>query len=83
MAGALYWSDEIPNVLTWLAENSLRPVLRYRTSLILGASEIQWLDYWKVANRAFPKWIGFMPARCSPNKVLVEHLRRLEADSNI
>lgn len=81
MAGAVYWSDEIPGSLDWLAENSLRPVLRYRTSMLLGKPESAWERFWLAAKAAFPKWIGFSETRCTPTSELAKHIRDLEKRS--
>lgn len=67
-ADAIYWSDEIPASLSRFGENCLRPVLHYRTSMILGKPEDRWREYWDEATQRFPNWIGFCVerTRCNP-----------------
>lgn len=62
-ADAIYWSDEIPQEIDPPTENYLRPVLRYRTTIILGAPDEKWRRFWDEAMRQFPKWIGFRAER--------------------
>ena len=74
LADALYWSDELPKHLPSEASNSLRFLLRYRTSLIEGAPVKEFEDVWLKANQLFPTWIGFRKERCMPNNKLICHL---------
>ena len=82
LAAAIYWNDELPPNLDWLAENSMRPVLRYRTSLLLGKPESQWEPFWVAAKIAFPRWIGFRSDRCTSTKRLVRRIGQMENQSN-
>jgi hypothetical protein len=69
LSDALVWSDEIPELEGARADRPfwpLRYVLRYRTSLILGAPEEQFREYWDAAQRLFPDWPGFDPRRQAP-----------------
>jgi len=70
MAGALWWSDERPDCFETEDNWCLRPVFRYRTSMILGAPEAPCLPYWEAARKHFPDWPGFAPERCSPDSEL-------------
>ena len=74
-ADAFFWTDELPKKLNWDARNSLRPVLHYRTCLLVGNEQDkeQWQEFWDVARESFPNWVGFSDSRCKPN----ERLRRL------
>ena len=63
MADAIWWSDERPNFNHAKDHWCLRPVFRYRTTLILGPSEPQWLPFWERALELFPDWPGFHRSR--------------------
>ncbi|GAA5497216.1 hypothetical protein Rhal01_03409 [Rubritalea halochordaticola] len=77
MADALYWIDEIPKHLDVDSENSLRVILRYRTSLILNEEDAQYREYWSFAKECFPQWVGFQSERCCPSKHLKEYYSNL------
>ena len=78
MAGGLSWSDELPNELTWIEQNSVRPLLRYRTTLILGEPDENLKQFWSAAGQAFPTWIGFNHERCMSSPQLAKNLTELE-----
>ena len=59
----------------------LRPVLRYRTSLIQGQADERFVDFWNAGRTLFPNWPGFAPARCEPNTDLLAKLERFKADA--
>ncbi len=69
MSDALFWSDEIPfaDGITLRVRDlwCLRPVLRYRTSLIICTPEERFYEHWKRATEMFPLWPGFRPCRCA------------------
>ena len=75
MADAVYWIDEIPDELDVFSENCLRIVLRYRMSLIEGASQEKWKSYWEEAKKSFPAWVGFREDRCRPNAKILNQYR--------
>jgi hypothetical protein len=62
-ADALVWSDERPSVPRDGTEpidvSSLRAVLHYRTSIILGNPNERYASVWEEAMRLFPGWPGF------------------------
>lgn len=68
LAGGVVWSDELPEfdvvcrVHQW---DTIRYVLRYRTTLILGEPEEAFREYWDEARRQFPRWPGFDERRLS------------------
>ena len=64
---SLVWSDEIPDpgVLKIRQLWCLRPVLRYRTSIVVGSPEKQYQYLWEEALRLFPEWPGFATTRRS------------------
>jgi hypothetical protein len=64
-ADGLIWSDEVPTNLVEsdISLSCLRPVLRYRTSLILACPVAKYLYCWKTAQEFFPDWPGFNPRR--------------------
>ncbi len=64
LSDSLIWSDELP-IKTNLPTDCLRPVFRYRTSLILGAPDIAYQIFWAQAQKSFPNWIGFSSKRTS------------------
>lgn len=68
LADGLWWSDErIPHSGS---SDSLRVLLRYRTSLIIGEPEDRYLTFWSAAKQAFPNWPGFDPERCGADEGL-------------
>jgi hypothetical protein len=79
---ALIWSDEMPDpgVETLPYYSYFRPVLRYRSSLILGVPEDRCRTQWEEAIRCFPKWPGFNPDRRS--RALADVLVRLSSDAD-
>ncbi|HEY5316070.1 MAG TPA: hypothetical protein VIK18_26315 [Pirellulales bacterium] len=79
LAGALWWSDERPASGQIGNSDCLRVVFRYRTSVIIGEPESQYLPYWLAAENEFPKWPGFAVERCRPNEGLAALYRRSEA----
>jgi hypothetical protein len=70
LADGLYWSDEFPVLEDELSDDLIRFLIHYRTSLILGRPAKKLEVYWNEARRLFPQWIGFDPARCTPNPEL-------------
>lgn len=72
MAGAIWWSDERPEFDRAEDHWCLRPVLRYRTTLILDSPETRWLPFWERSLELFPSWPGFHLARTTPSPELVE-----------
>jgi len=48
----------------------MRPVLRYRTSLIFGKPDERFEDFWREAQKAFPDWPGFQENRCKEDSGL-------------
>jgi hypothetical protein len=79
LAGALWWSDERPAIGQIEDSDCLRPVFRYRTSLIISEPEPAYLPYWLAARKAFPQWPGFDLERCRPDESLVALYRRSSA----
>jgi len=72
LADAVYWDDEIPNDLSEDADNGLRFILRYRTTVLLGEPDAQWARFWEKGKASFPDWIGFSPDRIAPNDAISE-----------
>ena len=68
MSDALLWPDELPKPELFSCRHlwCLRPLLRYRTSLILGRPDERCRPAWECARRLFPRWVGFRPERRSP-----------------
>ena len=64
MAGALWWSDERPDFDEPEYHWCLRPLFRYRTTLILGEPDQRYEHLWEQAKRLFPAWPGFDAERC-------------------
>jgi hypothetical protein len=76
-ADAVYYSDECPPRSGARDEDdALRIVLRYRTSLVLGAADEQYRPTWEAARHAFPDWIGFTPRRATPDPRVCKFYRR-------
>lgn len=80
LAGALVWSDEKPasENLSFDVNQSLRPVLHYRTTLIVGEPDLQYEKCWLQAQELAPRWPGFHPSRRSPD--LCELVKSSKAD---
>lgn len=76
LAGALYWSDEVPRLDDPDYTSWLRPILRYRTTVILGEPDQRYEDAWRQAKRLFPKWPGFASERCRPDSQLAVLYRK-------
>jgi len=76
LAGAIYWSDEIPSRIDVDQENALRCLLRYRTTLLLGAPEEEFKCFWESGKAAFPGWIGFSESRTVGTPELVDFYER-------
>lgn len=64
-ADAIVWSDEFPPIKERSQSDywCLRPVVRYRTSVILGSPDVELSMYWEKAFELFPNWPGFEPDR--------------------
>lgn len=80
LADGIYWSDEIPEGLTGDAEDCIRILLRYRTSMITGRPEKRFEVFWTSAKRAFPDWIGFDENRVHPSEEVVAFYEKKKAD---
>lgn len=78
LADALYWSDEIPEFEDALADDLLRFLLRYRTTLLLGGPNPALEVYWNEAVRQFPQWVGFEPSRQTPTPALKKAYKQLK-----
>jgi hypothetical protein len=77
MSDALVWSDELLRNRRAREIWCMRPVLRYRTGLILGLDLVEFRETWKVAKNIFPKWIGFAQQRCERSASLEALYRQL------
>ena len=71
MADAIWWSDERPNFDHPEDHWCLRPVFRYRTTLILDSPDPKWLPFWERSLELFPDWPGFHPSRVTSNPKLM------------
>ena len=76
LAGAIYWTDEVPWWTTGDEEDALRGVLYYRTTLFLGRPDESAAVFWTTAEREFPKWVGFSPKRLTPDPKVVRFYER-------
>ncbi len=83
MSDALIWSDELPDLTTIPLRKlwCLRPVFRYRTSLIQEQPDERFLDFWNAGRALFPDWPGFAPDRREPGVDLQAKLERFKADA--
>lgn len=79
---ALVWSDELPPPGQFRVRElwCIRPLLRYRTSLILAQQEDQHRAAWESARRLFPSWAGFEPSR--NNRELADIYTQLSQKTN-
>src|SRR5262245_32316515 len=75
---SIIWDDELPADYGGGSEKvwSLRPIFRFRASLILGEPDLEWERYWQLAKQLFPKWIGFSKGRLNPATEVKEFLRK-------
>jgi hypothetical protein len=78
LADALYWSDELPRIDDVVADDLIRFLLRYRTTLILGRPDPALEVFWKEGLRQFPRWIGFEPCRQTPSPELERRYKELK-----
>lgn len=76
MSGALVWSDETtsntPVEVIW----ALRPIVAYRTSLMMDEPREELKPYWDLGLSLFPKWVGFRPERRQATPKLLQLYRR-------
>lgn len=82
---ALVWSDELPapGVVRVRDLWCLRPVLRYRTTVMLGEPDRQHEDVWNAAQRLFPNWTGFATCRQSTELAKIYTALRAETVSRL
>jgi len=57
--------EQFPVPQRILDVSCIRPVLYYRSSLVIGEPDCYAEDYWAEAYRLFPDWAGFEPRRRS------------------
>lgn len=76
IGGTIQWTDEWKESVYPFASQGLRMVLAYRTSLNLDKPRTEFEPYWIEAQRRFPRWIGFLPSRCSPDRELQKFYQR-------
>ena len=79
MANAVLWEDEGLIECHPDLENVFRYVIYYRTSLITGETNTDTADkqYFELAKKYFPKWIGFDSSRCSYNAERSDRIKRI------
>ena len=77
MSDALVWSDELIRDRRARDIWCMRPVLRYRTGLILGLDFAEFRETWNTARITFPRWIGFVQERCERSAPLELLYRKL------
>ena len=77
MSDSLVWPDEIPTGRRSRELWCLRPVLRYRTGIILGMDISEFRPDWESAKGAFPDWIGFKKERSRQDACLQKIYQRL------
>jgi hypothetical protein len=80
LADALFWDDEVPPDLSADGENFLRPLLHYRTTVLIGKPS-RFLEYWELGKQAFPGWVGFHPKRCTESEDIAKVYTSLKAES--
>jgi hypothetical protein len=77
MTESVIWHDELPKPSDRGGENfwGLRPIFRYRSSVLMGSPEMEWEPYWQLAKSLFPCWVGFRAERLEPKEEIIK-LRR-------
>lgn len=82
LSDSLLWSDEMPELGDHRPRDfwCLRPVLRYRTTLILGDPDTDFEEYWSAAQIHFPRWAGFQLSRCTKDLDLAKCFETLRSD---
>lgn len=70
MSDSLVWPDEIPRGRRSRELWCLRPVLRFRTGIILGIHFSEFQMDWDTAKSVFPNWIGFRACRTAESASL-------------
>lgn len=83
MADALWWSAERPNFQNAEDHWCLRPLFRYRTSVILEAPEEAYQTFWERGLQLFRNWPGFDPERRQSSEGLKAFCRRKYAEALI
>jgi hypothetical protein len=76
LSGALVWTDETNDETSIKAIWALRPVVAYRTGLILNERRDEFKALWDHALSLFPGWVGFRPERRQPTPELQAIYRR-------
>lgn len=76
LAGALYWSDELPPSSSDDSRLLFRSLVNYRTGMIIGEPKTAGLPFWLWAKEAFPNWPGFDAERCKPDETLAAFYRQ-------
>jgi hypothetical protein len=74
LADALVWSDEFPPPRKDRLGDitSIRVLLRYRTSILLGKPDTSLKLYWDWALKMFPNWAALCPERLKPTEEIVK-----------
>ncbi len=78
LSGSLIWTDEIPDASATGIQcgEFLRPVFRFRTTVMLENPEERYREFWEEAYRLFPDWPGFLPwRRSAQHKATYEAMR--------
>ena len=78
LADALVWSDEYPKDIPGRHHefDCIKLLLRYRTTLLLGAPNDFFRPYWERGKELFPNWAGFCIARLTPTEELRKFYER-------
>lgn len=76
LSGALIWSDETNRKTPYAVHCALRPIVAYRTSLMLNKPQEEFKPIWDIGLSLFPKWVGFRPERRQATPKLLQIYRR-------
>ena len=70
LSDSLIWADEYATAM-----RDVRPLFRYRTTVILGRPDVRFEWWWTLAKEVIPTWVGFRVVRCQPNPDYVKFYR--------
>jgi hypothetical protein len=86
VSDSLFWLDELPDLVGHSTSElwCLRPLLRFRTTLIIGEPDEQLRLFWDLAHELFPSWPGLLSVRRSESlKGVYEDLKSRASSAQV